>query len=151
MDHGKITVEAELRPTEDEEKVIKTITNFFTPESLEILDQGDYKIIKAYSNSFKSLIKLHDSLRIQAILDASRSYMLKRIHGNKLVLLLHKQAAYQGKISFISYDNESPLGPIKIIIECNCIGEIIDWLAPQTARGKPLWEKRLPDDKNLGL
>ncbi|MFP3228385.1 MAG: RNA-binding domain-containing protein, partial [Caldisphaera sp.] len=117
MGNGKIIVEAELRPTEDEEKVIKAINNVFTYENMEIMDQGEYKVIRCYSNSYNSLRKFHDLLRKQAILDAARSYFLKRVRGNKLQILLHKQALYQGKVSFISWDEESPLGPIKITIE----------------------------------
>ncbi|AFZ71160.1 hypothetical protein Calag_1456 [Caldisphaera lagunensis DSM 15908] len=146
MENGKIIVEAELRPTEDEEKVIKAINNVFTCENMEITDQGDYKIIRCSSNSYKSLNKFHELLRRQAILDAARSYFFKRIKGNKLLILLHKQAAYSGKISFISWDEESPLGPIKIIIESKDINSVIDWLSPQTVRGKPLWERGPPKD-----
>ena len=145
MGNGKIIVEAELRPTEDEEKVIKAINNVFTYENMEIMDQGEYKVIRCYSNSYNSLRKFHDLLRKQAILDAARSYFLKRVRGNKLQILLHKQALYQGKVSFISWDEESPLGPIKITIESDNINEVIDWLSPQTVRGKPLWEKKIPD------
>lgn len=146
MKNGKIIVEAELRPTEDEEKVLRAISNVFSYESLEIVDQGDYKLIRCYSNNYNSLRNFHDLLRKQAILDSARSYFFKRIRGNKLTILIHKQAAYQGKLSFISWDDESPLGPIKIIIESNNLNNVIDWLAPQTVRGKPLWERGPPSD-----
>ncbi|MGC8573236.1 MAG: RNA-binding domain-containing protein [Caldisphaera sp.] len=145
MKNGRIIVEAELRPTEDEEKVIKAINNVFTYKDMEIIDQGEYKVIRCFSDSYDSLRKLHDLLRKQAILDAARSYFLKRVRGNVLQILLHKQALYQGKISLISWDEESPLGPIKITIESDNINAVIDWLSPQTVRGKPLWERDIPE------
>jgi len=145
MVRGKVIVEAELRPTEDEEKVLKAISNVFEAEQLEILDQGDYKLIRGYSSTLRSLMKLHRLLRAQAILESARSYMIKRIKGKTLSIMIHKQAAYVNKISFVSWEEESPLGAIKIYVKHRNIEDVIDWLAPQTSRGKPLWEKSLPE------
>jgi len=70
--------------------------------------------------------------------------MLSLKRGDMLTLKLHKQSAYAGHISFISYDEESPLGPIILTIVSDKLSEIIDWLAPKTSHGRPLWEKEIP-------
>lgn len=146
MGAGRVVVEAQLRPTEDEGKVMQSILNIFDPDTVEKIDMGDYVLIRASSERLTSLQKLHRLLRSQEILEAARAYMLKNAKGDRLSITLHKQAAYQGKVSLLTWDEESPLGPIKVTIEYRGdIKDVIDWLAPPTARGKPLWERGPPD------
>ncbi|MGC9210457.1 MAG: RNA-binding domain-containing protein [Acidilobus sp.] len=125
---------------------MQAILNIFEPDHVEKLDMGDYILIRASSNSLTSLAKLHRLLRAQEILEATRAYLLKNSRGNSVTLTLHKQAAYQGKVSLLTWDEESPLGPIKVYIEYSGdVKKVIDWLAPPTSRGKPLWEREVPD------
>ncbi|MGC9071552.1 MAG: RNA-binding domain-containing protein [Acidilobus sp.] len=146
MGAGKVVVEVQVRPTEDEAKVMQAVLNVFEPAIVEKIDMGDHLLIRATSNSLSSLAKLHRLLRAQEILEATRAYLLKNAKGNAVTLTLHKQAAFQGKISLLTWDEESPLGPIKVLIEYSGdIKEVIDWLTPPTSRGRPLWEKGVPD------
>ena len=71
---------------------------------------------------------------------------MKGLRGNTIVFKIHKQAAYVGKISFIDDDRESPLGAITFTIETSDPERLIDWLAPKTSMGKPLWEIEMPRD-----
>jgi predicted RNA binding protein with dsRBD fold (UPF0201 family) len=41
--------------------------------------------------------------------------------------LLNKQAAFSGIVAIVEEEEESPLGPIKIIIKNKDIEEIIKW------------------------
>ncbi len=146
MGSGRVVVEAQLRPTEDEGKVMQSILNVFDPDTVEKVDMGDYVLIRAVSERISSLQKLHRLLRSQEILEAARAYLLKNAKGNRVSITLHKQAAYQGKVSLLTWDDESPLGPIKVTIEyTGDVKELIDWLAPPTSRGRPLWERGPPD------
>lgn len=140
----KIRVEAEIRPTEDENKVKQAILNIFTPDSIEYEIRGNIKIIIAKAYSLKSLVKLHRLLRAERILDAARSIMKKNIQEKVVVFYINKQAALQGRLSFTEPYGESAMGPITIIIEYADPRKIIDWLAPKTSRGKPLWELEIP-------
>lgn len=140
----RVIVEAEIRPTEDDDKVLRALTNFFDATNVEIVDTGRSKIIVMTSDSLTSLFKLHKALRTERILDAARGAMKKGVQGSTLTFYLHKQAAYMGKLSFIDGDHESPLGAIKVVIQHDNIEEVIDWLAPPTSRGRPLWEKEMP-------
>lgn len=142
-----IRVEAEVRPTEDVDKVKRAVLNILDLEKINVIDTGrGYSVIVGESNNIASLIKLYSLLRRERILDAARSVMLKSLVGNDTVVLkLHKQSAFVGRVSFITYDDESPLGAITITITSDKIREVIDWLAPKTSRGKPLWERGVPN------
>lgn len=146
MGRGRVYAEVELRPTEDEDKVLRALLNVFEPQSIEKVDMKDYVLIRGYSDSLLSLQRLHRALRQQEILEATRAYLLKNVRGNSFTMLLHKQAAYEGKVSLLTWEQESPLGPIKITVTYDGnVRDVIDWLAPPTSQGRPLWERQAPD------
>lgn len=141
-----VRVRAEARPTEDIKKVMKAVRNVFNGRINIIDGENGLKIIIGESDSAHSLTRLHDLIRIYRILDAARKSLRKGIRGNTIVFKLHKQAAYMGKISFVDSDHESPLGPIIFYIESSNPDRLIDWLAPKTSMGKPLWEINMPKE-----
>ena len=139
-------VEAEVRPTESREKVLRAVRNFFDPQSVRVERLGESEVIIAESTTLASLTKLHYALRAERILDAARSALKKGVQSkSRLVFYLHKQAAYQGKVSFVSGDHESPMGAIKVTVEHPDVRAVIDWLAPYTARGRPVFERDMPE------
>ncbi|MEM0453461.1 MAG: RNA-binding domain-containing protein [Sulfolobales archaeon] len=142
----EVRVETEVKPTEDVDKVKKAVLNLVDVSKLDVVDVGGgYKLLVGVSTDIKSLIKLHRLLRVERILDTARNVMLKSLVGeNTLVLKFHKQSAYAGKASLITHDEESPLGPITLTITTDKVREVIDWLAPKTSKGRPLWESPIP-------
>ncbi|RUM48109.1 MAG: hypothetical protein DSY37_00565 [Hyperthermus sp.] len=140
-----VIVEAEVRPTESVDKVKKAILNVFTPDSLEVVDAGGgYRRVIARASTLMSLVKLHDLLRRERILDAARSHLLRGVYAGTLVFKVNKQAAFMGRVSFIDADTESPMGPIVFTILAGNPKEIVDWLTPPTRAGTPLYEKPIP-------
>jgi predicted RNA binding protein with dsRBD fold (UPF0201 family) len=140
-----LKIEAEVRPTEDINKVLRAVSNFFTVETHSIVEAVPYPRLIAESRNIKSLLKLHTMLRQDRVLDAARKVFESGIINDRVLRFkLHKQSAYAGHISFINSDEESPLGPIKVSVESDAIKEIVDWLAPKTSNGRPLWEKPIP-------
>ena len=126
----KIKVETIIKPTEDPVKVRKAVENVFTGEIL-VTNIGDgYKKVEGFSTRLESLSALYNLIRIEQIIPAARSYLLKGIRGNTIRFMIHKQAAYMRKISFVDSDRESPLGAIKFTIESQDPMRIIDWLTP---------------------
>ncbi|MCQ4350305.1 MAG: hypothetical protein NO126_05535, partial [Sulfolobales archaeon] len=97
-------------------------------------------------HSLKGLQKLHKMLREERILDSARKHLLNGLEGDKLVFMLNKQVAFVGKVVFADSDRESPLGPIKITVESKNPLAVVDWLAPKTAKGVPLWENPMPNE-----
>ncbi len=141
----KIRVEVEVRPTEDLEKVRKALLNVFEPGEIKVIERSrGYKLIVGESHSYRSLVKIHELIRRERIMDAARSILRKGVIGNMLVFKVNKQAALQGRLSFVESDSESPMGAITFIVETSNPYEVIDWLAPKTSMGKPLWEKDMP-------
>jgi len=142
---GKVVVEAEVRPTEDLDKVRAAILNIIEPDEIRVEELGNTRILIAEARGLRGIIKLHRLLRRQRILDAARSVLKRSIVGSSIVVHLHKQALTQGKISLVSGDHESPMGAVRLRIEHPEVKAVIDWLAPATAMGKPLWERDMPD------
>ncbi len=143
----KIRVEIEIRPTEDPAKIERALRNVFEPDKIRIEERSSgYKILVAESYSYRSLLKIHDLIRRERILDAARNILRKGVMGNMIIFKINKQAALQGRLSFVESDSESPLGPITFIVETDNPYEVIDWLAPRTSKGRPLWEREIPRD-----
>jgi len=140
-----LQVRSDLRPTEDLERVLKSIRNLFDIEHYDVVENSPYKEVVCESRKIESLIRFHQILRQERILDTARRIMLSSKMNDKITIKLHKQSAYAGHVSFVTYDSESPLGPIKVIIISDNLERIIDWLAPKTSKGKPLWEHPVPN------
>jgi predicted RNA binding protein with dsRBD fold (UPF0201 family) len=143
-----VRAEAEVRPTEEAEKVLKAVLNLlaFSENEIKFEDLGNgFLMLIGESRRIAALIPLHSLARRDRVLDTLRKYMLSNLSGNTMTLKFHKQTAYAGHISLLTYDDESPLGPIIVTISSDKIRDIIDWLAPRTSRGVPLWENEVPD------
>jgi predicted RNA binding protein with dsRBD fold (UPF0201 family) len=140
-------VEADIRPTEDEERVLEAVKKIVEPEVVRIEgEEGSTRRLVASASSLRSLEKLRYMLRAQRILDAARKAMRKGLGEGRLVFYLHKQALSVGKLSFVGGDFESPLGAVMVIIEHPEPKRVIDWLAPPTVRGRPVFELDQPPE-----
>ena len=130
---AKIIISADVHPTEDEKKVLKAIQNLFNVQlapiknrvkknsTIQLFFEGDESLL----NKFKVKIRQKGSQEILKIL-LERNKVL-----NTTYILLNKQAAFVGQISFCENYDESPLGSIKIEIECDNedkLETIIAWL-----------------------
>lgn len=134
----KLRVSAEIRVTEDEEKVRRAILNIFP--LLELSSDG--KKLLGESGDVASLQRFRQLLRMQAILDAARAVITRGRKGAKAEFWINKQAAFVGKLSFT--DGESPLGPIIVELEAEDIERLIDYIAPRTRGGRPVEEISYP-------
>ena len=144
---ARVRVEAEVRPTENVEKVKRAVLNIVNADHVEVVDLGGgYRMVVAEAYSLRGLARLHERLRQERILDAARGYMLRGIEGGVLVFKLNKQAAYVGRISFIDLDAEAPMGPIVVTVEDTDPRAVVDWLAPPTRMGRPIYERPMPRD-----
>lgn len=145
MRTSRVAVEAEVRPTEDRDKVLRALLRIIEPESVREERLGDTIYLIAEAGRVSSLSKLYYMLRSERILDAARSAMKKGLEPGRLTFYLHKQALYVGRLSFVSSDHESPLGAVKIVVEHEDPHSVVDWLAPPTSRGRPLYERPAPN------
>jgi hypothetical protein len=113
-----------LNPTEDVDKVIKSLSNIFDYDDLEI---GDNYI--RVTGGMESLLKLKEALEKRRIRNTARKIMIKDAHDQVILFKLNKQAAFSGVVNF-SLDNISPLGEINVKIEVSNVEQFIDWIAP---------------------
>ena len=126
-------VEAEINLTESEEKVKAAVANLFGNISIEITPSYKGSVLKAEAKGQEALVKFRDLLRSDRIRDAARKVLFERMHGQTISFCLNKQVAFAGHVSFSEEVAESPLGPIKVTIECDEPRRLVDWLAPRSA------------------
>ncbi len=132
MDEISVYVEAEINPTESEDKVKRAIENIFGNIQTKIQPIHKRKLITAEAEGLESLTKLYNLLRRERIRDAARGIFFEGFDGKTINFCLNKQVAFEGHISFSKEVAESPLGPIKVKIKCENSRGLIDWLAPKT-------------------
>jgi predicted RNA binding protein with dsRBD fold (UPF0201 family) len=123
----------EINPTEDEEKVKRAVENLLGNAEFEIKQQRQGSLLVAKAEGMDGLTKFYNLLRRERIRDATRRVLFGGLSGKSIVFYLNKQVAYVGHISFSQPTAESPLGPIKVQIQCDNPRELIEWLAPKTA------------------
>jgi predicted RNA binding protein with dsRBD fold (UPF0201 family) len=133
MEEVTVHIEAEVNPTEDEAKVKRALENIFSSLQFELKQLKRGSLLVAKTSGTDGLTKLYNLLRRDRIRDATRSVMYKGIVGHSIVFYLNKQVAYAGHVSFSQPSGESPLGPIRVEIQCDDPRQVIDWLAPRTA------------------
>jgi predicted RNA binding protein with dsRBD fold (UPF0201 family) len=127
-----VFVEAEVNPTEDEEKVRAAINNVLGNAAVTVKPAARGSILNAQAKGQDSLTKLRNLLRNDRIRDAARRLLFKSIRGNTINFYLNKQVAYAGHVSFSEETAESPLGPIRFTIETDNPQQLVDWLAEKT-------------------
>ncbi len=132
MEEVEVQIEVEANPTEDEVKVRRAVENVFSNVQFELKPLRRGSLLMAKTRGKDGLTKFYNLLRRERIRDAARSVLYKGVTGRSIVFYLNKQVAYAGHISFSQFTGESPLGPIKVHIQCDNPREIIDWLAPRT-------------------
>ncbi len=120
--------ETEIRPTENREKVKTAITNLFTGKIETQGEDDDYGRAWLEGEGHAALDRFKMILQRDRIRAAARAQLFKGIEGNRIIAFLNKQVAYVGHISFSAPEGESPMGPIRLVIESENPAEIINWL-----------------------
>jgi uncharacterized protein len=129
-----IQIEIDINPTENEEKVKKALFNLFGDLAIEIKPLQRGSLLIAQAKGQEPLSTLRNVLARDRIRDAARKALHNGMRSQSLTFYLNKQVAFAGHASFSEAEAESPLGPIKVIVECENPLEIIDWLAPRTSK-----------------
>ncbi|MGQ9759303.1 MAG: RNA-binding domain-containing protein [Candidatus Methanomethylicaceae archaeon] len=134
---GRVIVQTELNPTEDESKVLRAVLNVTGVQSYKkYVESGRGFIVQ--EGDLSLLSRLRSLLRRERILDAARRVMLGGVEGSTITFYINKQAAYAGHVSFCMPEGESPLGPITFHIKTENPKALIDWLATKTIDGVPV-------------
>ena len=129
-----VFVETEVNPTEDEDKVQTAVNNVLGNTSITLKSSQIGSTLTAEAKGLDSLVKLRNMLRNDRIRDAARRILFKSIRGNEICFFLNKQVAFAGHISFSEETAESPLGPIRFIIETDDPEQLVEWIAEKTGK-----------------
>jgi hypothetical protein len=124
----KIEAYAAVNPSEDPDKVRHAVSN--------ILPEMDYKYengsIKGISKDLNCLSKIYDTIRSRKVIKTYRRQMRFNLRDDTTWFYLNKQAAFVNVVAICEQADESPLGPIKILLHSKNIERVMDWLAPQS-------------------
>ena len=131
MDEVEVHAEVEVNHTEDPDKVEAAVEKILGSLKFETRSGDGRTLLIARVKGINGLTKLRDLLRRERIRAAARRVFLGGLDQKSIVFYLNKQVAYVGHISFSKPTAESPLGPIRIQIQCDNPRELIEWLAPK--------------------
>jgi predicted RNA binding protein with dsRBD fold (UPF0201 family) len=120
----KIEIFSSINPSEDSEKIKKAISNIFPYTTMK----SEIFSIIAQSKDLNSLEKIYETIHSYQFQNIYRRNLEKNLEYDSTWFYLNKQAAFVEKIAICEKSDESPLGPIKVIITSPNIDGIIDWI-----------------------
>lgn len=121
----KIEMFCAINPSEDPEKTQKSISNIFPSSTIKTENFS----ISAESKDLTSLEKIYEVVHSKQLQKTYRRNLQKNLKNDLTWFYLNKQAAFVEKIVICDESEESPLGPIKVVLTSSKIDEIIDWFA----------------------
>ena len=86
----------------------------------------------ANSNNYESLTRVYETMRSRKSKSAYRRLLMRNMTNNSTWFYLNKQAAFANVIALCDQADESPLGPIKVVLHSKNIEDVIDWLVSDT-------------------
>jgi len=118
-----VTATTTVNPSENISKIKKAILNILSDAHIEITNG----LVKATTN-IDSLSKIHEVISSRNTQKAYRRHLNRNLMNDSTWFYLNKQAAFSNVIALCDETDESPLGPIKIILKSKNIEKIIEWL-----------------------
>lgn len=120
----KIEAYSSLNPSEDPKKINSAILNILPGCQIKT---GKFSV-SGISHELLSLEKIYDTIHSRKSQNSLRRNLEKNLDNNTTWFYLNKQAAYADKVAVCDEAEESPLGPIKIIMTSRNIAQIIEWI-----------------------
>ena len=120
----KISGYCDIQPSEDPEKVHHALSNILIDSKIKI----ENNTAKISSNNLESLGRIFETIHSRKSQRAYLRHMKRNLNDDSTWFYLNKQAAYADSVALCDESDESPLGPIKIILRSNQIEQIMDWL-----------------------
>lgn len=120
----KIEIFSLINPSEDSKKVETSILNIFPNAKIKIDDFS----ITSTSKDLHLLEKIYNVIHFNHSQRIYKRQLEKNLENDSTWFYLNKQAAFIGTVALCEDAEESPLGPIKVILTSSNIDGIIDWL-----------------------
>ena len=119
-----VQVFCEINTSEESSKVNTAVRNVFPNLEISI---NRHQII-GKSSSIESLSNISESINTKNTKNILQRILKQNIDGHSTWFYLNKQAAFVNMVVLCNESDESPLGPIKVVIEANNIETIIQSL-----------------------
>ena len=113
-----------INVSEDVNKVRTAVSNVLTDMDEKIT--GDSLV--ANSSNYESLTKIYETMRSRRSKSAYRRHLMRNMANDSTWFYLNKQAAFANVIALCDEADESPLGPIKVVLHSKNIEDVVDWL-----------------------
>ena len=84
--------------------------------------------ISAISKDLNSFEKIYETIQLNKSQKSYRRSLEQNLKNDSTWFYLNKQAAFVEKIAICEEAEESPLGPIKVVLTSSNIDGIIDWI-----------------------
>jgi len=123
----KIDVNCTINPSEDQTKVEQAISNILPDIEIQINDDS----LKATSQNLETLSNIFEVIHSHKIQRVYRRFLNNNLRNDSTWFYLNKQAAFSNTVSLCDEAEESPLGPIKIVLTSKNIEDIIDWFVSE--------------------
>ena len=120
----KISVYCTINESEDMNKVRTSISNILTGMDEKITDDA----LIANSANYESLTKIYETMRTRRTKSAYRRHLMRNMTEDSTWFYLNKQAAFADVIALCDEEDQSPLGPINVVLHSKNIEDVIDWL-----------------------
>ena len=120
----KIEMFCSVNPSEDPEKIKQAIANVFPNSKIK----NENYSISAVSKDLNSFEKIYETIQSNRSQKNYRKSLEQNLKDDSTWFYLNKQAAFVEKIAICEEAEESPLGPIKVVMTSSNIDGIIDWI-----------------------
>ena len=120
----KIEILSSINSSEDPKKIETAILNIFPDAKIKT---DNFSII-SNSKDLHLLEKIYDVIHSNQSQKIYQRQLEKNLENDSTWFYLNKQAAFVGTVALCEEAEESPLGPIKVVLTSSNIDRIIDWL-----------------------
>ena len=117
-----------INPSEDLHKIKTAILNIFPDIEIKNTNME----ITGTSKKIESLSKIFEVVHNRRITNTYRRILNQNLSNNSTWFFLNRQAAYVDVVALCNEEDESPLGPIEIVLDSDQIEQVIDWLTSYT-------------------
>ena len=120
----KVSAYCTINVSEDVNKVRTSLSNVLIDMDEKLT--GDSLV--ANSNNYESLTKIYETIRSRKTKSAYRRHLMRNMTEDSTWFYLNKQAAFADVTVLCDEADESPLGPIKVVLHSTNIEDVIEWL-----------------------
>jgi len=120
----KISAYCTINESEDMNKVRTAVSNILTDMNEKITGNS----LTVNSTNYQSLTMIYETMRTRKTKSAYRHHLMRNMSQDSTWFYLNKQAAFANVITLCDEEDQSPLGPIKVILHSKNIEGVIDWL-----------------------